>query len=73
LASPTPRADLLLYVSVTETAVSAVLVQEQEKNHSKQQLPVYFVSEELSGSKSYYSEIQKIAYIVLTASSKLKH
>jgi ribonuclease HI len=47
---------LLLYVSATETAVSALLVQEQETNHSKQQVPVYYVSEALSGSKSYYFE-----------------
>jgi hypothetical protein len=71
--SPTPRADLLLYVSATETTVSAVLVQEQETNHSKQQVPVYYILEALSGSKSYYSEIEKIAYIVLTVSRKLKH
>jgi hypothetical protein len=73
LASPTPGADLLLYVSTTETVVSAVLVQERENNHSKQQVPFYYVSEALSGSKSYYSEIEKIACIVLTASKKLKH
>jgi hypothetical protein len=36
LASPTLGADLLLYVSATEMTVSAVLVQEQENNHSKQ-------------------------------------
>jgi hypothetical protein len=73
LISPTPRADLLLYVSATEIAVSAVLVQEQEINHLKYQVPIYYVSEALSGSKIYYSEIDKIAYTVLTASRKLKH
>jgi hypothetical protein len=73
LISPTPGADLLLYVSTTETTVNAVLVQEQETNHSKHQVLVYYVSEALSGSKAYYSEIEKIAYTVLTASRKLKH
>jgi hypothetical protein len=73
LISPTPGADLLLYVSAIETAVSVVLVQEQEINHSKYQVPVYYVSEVLSGSKVYYSEIEKIAYTVLTSSRKLKH
>jgi hypothetical protein len=72
LISPIPGADLLLYVSATETAVSAVLLQEQETNHSKYQVPVYYVSEALSGSKIYYSEIEKIVYTVLTASKKLK-
>jgi hypothetical protein len=41
LISPTPGVDLLLYVSATKAAVSVVLVQEQEINHSKQQVPVY--------------------------------
>jgi Leu/Phe-tRNA-protein transferase len=73
LISPTPGANLLLYVSVTETTVSVVLVQEQEINHSKYQVPVYYVSEALSGSKVYYYEIEKIAYTILTTSRKLKH
>lgn len=37
------------------------------------QVPIYFVSEALSGSKIYYSEIKKIAYAVLTVARKLKH
>jgi hypothetical protein len=73
LISPTSGAYLLLYVSATEAAVSAILVQEQETNHSKQQVSVYYVSKALFGSNSYYSEIEKIAYTVLTTSRKLKH
>ena len=65
--------ELLLYVLATESAVSIVLVQEQENEHSKKEVLVYFVSEALSGSKIYYSEIEKIAYAVLTAARKLKH
>ena len=51
LATPTLGVELLLYVSATESAVSTVLVQEQENEHSKKQVPVYFISEALSGSK----------------------
>jgi hypothetical protein len=72
-ATPTLGAELLLYVSATESAISAVLVQEQETKQSKKQVPVYFVSEALSGSKIYYLEIEKITYAVLTAARKLKH
>jgi hypothetical protein len=68
LISPTSGVDLLLYVSATETTLNAVLVQEQEINHSKHQVPVYYVLEALSRSKAYYSEIEKI-----TASRKLNH
>jgi hypothetical protein len=64
---------LLLYVSAIGIAVSAVLVEEQENEHSKKQVPVYFVSEALSNSKDYYSKIEKIAYAILTATRKLKH
>ena len=70
LTTPTLGDEFLLYVSATE---NAVLVEEQENEYSKNQVPVYFVSETLSGSKIYYSEIEKIAYAVLTAARKLKH
>ena len=73
LTTPTPAAELLIYVSAIESAVSVVLVEEQENEHTKRQVPVYFVSEALSGSKIYYSEIEKIAYVVLTIARKLKH
>ena len=39
LTTPTPGAKLLLYVSTTESAVSAVLVEEQENEHSKKTSP----------------------------------
>ena len=39
LATPTLGAELLLYVSRTESAVSAVLVEEQENEHSKKTSP----------------------------------
>jgi hypothetical protein len=73
LTTQTPGAELLLYVSATGSAVSAVLVEEQENEHTKRQVLVYFVSEALSGSKIYYLEIKKIAYAVLIAARKLKH
>ena len=65
LATPASGAKLLLYVSAIESAVSAVLVEKQENEHTKRQVPVYFVSEALSVSKIYYLEIEKIAYAVL--------
>ena len=64
---------LLLYVAASDLAVSAVLVHEMEKGAGKTQKPVYFISEALSGAKLNYTEVEKIAYAVLTASRKLKH
>jgi hypothetical protein len=49
--------------------VSGALNQEREttKENKKvsQQVPIYFVSEALIGSKKYYLEIEKICYAVV--------
>ena len=70
---PESDSHLLLYVAASDHAVSAVLFYEQEKESGKTQKPVYFISEALSGAKLNYTEVEKIAYAVLTASRKLKH
>jgi hypothetical protein len=36
-------------------------------------LPIYYVSEALSGSKLFYSEMEKMAYAVVMAKRKLRH
>jgi hypothetical protein len=59
LTTPTLGVELLLYILATESVVSAVLVEEQENEHIKRQVPVYFISEALSGLKIYYSGIKK--------------
>jgi hypothetical protein len=37
------------------------------------QVPIYFVSEALTGSKKYYSEMEKICYVVVMSARKLRH
>jgi hypothetical protein len=64
---------LLLYVATSHTAVSAALVQEKQEGQAKKQVPVYFVSEVLSPSKKNYTELEKLLYVVLMASRKLRH
>ena len=66
-------ATLLLYIAAAPSAVNAVLVQEKQVDGQKKQLPVYFVSKALTPTKSNYSEIEKIAYVVVMASRKLRH
>jgi hypothetical protein len=73
LCPPKPRLPLLLYVSASNSAVSVVLVQEKEEEGKLKQIPVYFASEALSGSKIFYSELEKIAYAVIMAARKLRH
>jgi hypothetical protein len=60
-------------VSASNSAVSAVLVQEKEEEGKLKQIPVYFASEALFGSKIFYSELEKIAYAVIMAARKLRH
>jgi ribonuclease HI len=52
---------------------SLVLVQEKLDGQIKKQAPVYFVSEVISLSKKNYPELEKVLYVVLMASRKLRH
>jgi hypothetical protein len=73
LCPPKPRSPLLLYVSASNSAVSTVLVQEKEEEGKLKQILVYFTSEARSGSKIFYSELEKIAYAVIMTARKLRH
>jgi hypothetical protein len=64
---------LLLYVVASHATVSAALVQERQDDQVKKLVPVYFVSEVLSPSKRNYTELEKVLYVVLMASRKLRH
>ena len=59
MTSPDPKDVLLLYIAASYSAVSATLVLERESEGKKKQLPVYFISEALAGSKLMYSELEK--------------
>jgi ribonuclease HI len=73
LTPPSPGAPLLLYVAASHSAVSATLVQEKQDGQVKKQAPIYFVSEVLSLSTKNYTELEKVLYVVLLASRKLRH
>jgi hypothetical protein len=73
LTPPSPGAPLLLYVAASHSAVSAALVQEKQDGQVKKQAAVYFVFEVLSFSKKNYTELEKVLYVVLMASRKLRH
>jgi hypothetical protein len=60
-------------VSASNAAVSVVLVQKKEEEEKLKQIPVYFASETLSGSKIFYSKLEKIAYAVIMVAKKLRH
>ena len=66
---------LYLYVAATTQVVSAAIVAErQEDGHALPvQRPVYFISEVLSETKTWYPQIQKLLYAVILARRKLRH
>jgi hypothetical protein len=73
LTPPSSGTPLLLYVAASHAAISAALVQEKQDGQAKKQVPMYFVSEVLSPSKKNYTELEKVLYVVLMASRKLRH
>jgi ribonuclease HI len=73
LASPDPSLPLLLYIAASPCAVSAALVQEQDREGMTWQCLVYYVSEVLTASKCNMTELDKISYAVVMASRKLRH
>jgi ribonuclease HI len=73
LTSPDPSLPLLLYVAASPHTVSAALVQEQDREGTTRQCPVYYASEVLTTSKCNMTELEKIAYAVVMASRRLRH
>jgi hypothetical protein len=75
LMAPHKKEQLLLYLVATTHVVStAIVVERQEDGHAYPvQRPVYFVSEVLSDSKACYQPVQKLLYVVLITSRKLRH
>jgi hypothetical protein len=68
LTQPDPDKPLIVYLSVTDEAVSAVLVKEVDK----MQMPVYFMSKPLQGPELNYQKLEKLAYALLLTSRPLR-
>ena len=59
---------LLLYLAVSEHAVSAVLVREE----GTKQLPIYYVSKALLDAETRYNYLEKLALALMVAARKLR-
>ncbi|XP_061360758.1 uncharacterized protein LOC133304723 [Gastrolobium bilobum] len=68
LGKPEPGEVLYLYLSVSQEAVSSVLV--REGKDGKQQ-PVYFISKVLQGAETRYQHVEKIAFTLLITARRL--
>nr|XP_023871640.1 uncharacterized protein LOC111984244 [Quercus suber] len=60
--------DLLLYLAVSETAVSSALIREEVQI----QRPVYYTSQAFQGAEARYPKIEKLAFALIVASRKLR-
>ena len=58
---------MYLYLVVLATAVSAALIQEEDKK----QLLVYYVSQAFQGAEAKYPRIEKFAFALIVALRKL--
>ncbi|XP_057452660.1 uncharacterized protein LOC130744496 [Lotus japonicus] len=68
LSKPTPGVPLMLYLAVTDRAVSMVLLQEE----GKKQKIIYFVSHTLQGAELRYQKIEKAALAILKTARRLR-
>ena len=69
LLSPSkPGEELYLYIAVSQAAVSAALVREEEGT----QRPIYFVSKAFRGAEESYPWMENLAFALVMATRKLK-
>nr|GEY92581.1 reverse transcriptase domain-containing protein [Tanacetum cinerariifolium] len=68
LVTPNPQEELIMYLSATYGAVSAVLMTERGTT----QTPIYFISWALQGPKLNYSPIQKLVMSLVFAVKRLR-
>ncbi|XP_057803371.1 uncharacterized protein LOC131018675 [Salvia miltiorrhiza] len=68
LAKPKNHETLLVYLAVSDTAVSALLVREEEGKQS----PIYYVSKSLLDAETRYSQLEKLALALVHTARKLR-
>ena len=68
LATPKPGEDLFMYLSVSDHAVSAVLLRDQGM-----QQPVYYISKTMIDAEIKYLPLEKLVLALVHATRKLPH
>nr|GEV95418.1 reverse transcriptase domain-containing protein [Tanacetum cinerariifolium] len=68
LTASKEKEELVIYLAAVKEAVSAVLMTERDEK----QMPIYFVSRALQGSKINYTPMEKLILALVSASKRLK-
>ncbi|CAL9000460.1 unnamed protein product [Prunus brigantina] len=68
LSTPEPGDTLMIYLSVSATAVSSVLIQTKEGAEH----PVHYVSKALQDAKARYPDIEKLAFALVVSARRLR-
>ena len=68
LAKPVEGEPLFLYIAVSATAVSGVLIREERD----EQKPTFYISKTLLDAESRYPLMEKLAYAIVTSTRKIR-
>ncbi|KAL0433496.1 UNVERIFIED_CONTAM: Transposon Tf2-12 polyprotein [Sesamum latifolium] len=68
LTKPKMGETLCVYLAVSKSAISAVLVRQEGREHQ----PVYYVSKVLQGAETRYFQIEKLALTLVVVARKLR-
>ncbi|XP_024009904.1 uncharacterized protein LOC112085120 [Eutrema salsugineum] len=68
LAKPVEGEPLFLYIAVSATAVSGVLIREERS----EQKPIFYISQTLTDAETRYPQIKKVALAVVVSARKLR-
>ena len=68
LSKPKEGETLYIYLAVSERAVSAVLIREEDRA----QWPIFYISKALLDAETPYTEIEKLSLTLLVAAKKLR-
>nr|XP_016510653.1 PREDICTED: uncharacterized protein LOC107827932 [Nicotiana tabacum] len=68
LSQPEPEEHLLVYLAISEVAVSAVLIRETKGKQSH----IYYISKTLVDTETRYPHLEKLALALIVASRKLR-
>ncbi|CAL2231673.1 unnamed protein product [Prunus armeniaca] len=70
MKAPIPGLPLKLYLAATNTAVGALLAQD---DHSGEESPIYYVSRQLRGSEVRYPKTELLCLALVYAAQRLRH